>query len=244
VLPEVSMKDVNFPDLVDFLRDVDPGFQVMVSYAPGVAYGTPRIQDLRLKNVTAEAVLQLLGQAYPQLTISAAPVADREGRIWSIRVERDRRADNASGGEATPSVWRLREAVDELVSNKGGDRKKALDALLSLVQATLEAIPNEGAPPVIKLHEATETLVFRGTREQALMVHAALDSLRTPRDEELQQAKRRQGELEQKIVALQGQLENAYRRAAEAERQAATFRELAANAPATRPVESPAPAPK
>src|SRR3954468_24195711 len=67
VLPEVNVKGIALADLIDFLRDPDPAFQAVISYAPGVEPPGPIIQELRLKNVTADSVLEVLKQAYPYL---------------------------------------------------------------------------------------------------------------------------------------------------------------------------------
>src|SRR3954453_16166330 len=118
LLPEVKLNDVNFPDLIQFLRDVDPTFQAVVSYTPGAAEGGPRIQELRLKNVTSEGIMQLLAETYPQITMNQVPAPDGKHRIWAIRIDRDPRADRvvAAAGEPTTTVWRLHEAVDELAA--------------------------------------------------------------------------------------------------------------------------------
>src|SRR4051794_31099700 len=49
LLPEINVKDVALPDLIDYLRDLDPSFQAVVAYDPGAVRGEPKIQELRLK---------------------------------------------------------------------------------------------------------------------------------------------------------------------------------------------------
>ena len=91
-LPEVSFQDIPIPDVVNFLRDVDPGFQAVVTYEPGVEGGGPRIQDLRLKNVPAGRVLRLIAQAYPQIEVVAnMDEGDGAGTVWVIRIKPDPR---------------------------------------------------------------------------------------------------------------------------------------------------------
>jgi hypothetical protein len=216
LLPEVNVKDIALPDLIDFLRDVDPTFQAVVAYDPGASRGEPKIQELRLKNVTTDAVMELLSQTYPQIHSSVAPSGDDKGKIYMIRVEAVPQPPGAPGmfggpggmgmsGGVAPGpqlpppevtvVHRLREIVDDIAPPNAGDaeRKKALDSVVSLVQATLETgapspaqlreskAKGERVPPVsLKLHEGTETLIFHGSQEQAMIVGQALESL-TPR---------------------------------------------------------------
>jgi len=227
LIPELNFKDIALTDLIDFLRDVDPSFQAVIAYEPGTVRGEPTIQELRLRNVSLGAVLQLLAETYPQIKINAS--ADNAGGgIWTIRVEPDPRVPSgavgggggrelfgpsgvpgAPGGmEQMPAavtvVHRLREIVDDIAPANGGDaeRKKALESIVSLVQATLEAtrdmsadvgVPAEGGvrrfkavkserkpEAQLKLHEGTETLIFHGSPEQSVLVAQALETL-TPR---------------------------------------------------------------
>jgi hypothetical protein len=202
LLPEVNVRDVQLPDLIDFLRDVDPTFQAVIAYDPGAKRGEPTIQEMRLKNVSAEAVLELLSQTYPRITIQMLS-GDKAAKhkIWTIRVGPDPRDPNGRGlpgeegglfggapdGQQTPvtAVHRLREIVDDIAPPNGGaaERKTALESIVSLVQATLET--SGGRPGkvdrkgdvLLKLHEGTETLIFHGSGQQAMLVAQALETL-------------------------------------------------------------------
>jgi hypothetical protein len=215
LLPEVNVKDIPLPDLIDYLRDVDPSFQAVVAYDPGANAGEPKIQELRLKNVSAESVLKLLSQTYPRISLQEVPPEKGANtKIWTVRVEADPNNPFARGGggaagaaggfvpgiemaggigpEGQPAgatvvtaVHRLREIVDDLAPPNGGaaERKTALESVLSLVQAALEtgggggAKRQKAAGVELKLHEATETLIFHGPLEQSGIVAQALETL-------------------------------------------------------------------
>jgi hypothetical protein len=208
LLPEVNLQDVGLPDVIGFLRDVDPSFQAVIAYDPGATRGDPKIQELRLRNVSADAVLQLLAKTYPQISVEA--VRDKQGGIiWSVRVMPDNRFfDRGRGGgvggfggvprtanapTGVTVVHRLREIVDDIAAPdaKDGDRKKALDSIVSLVQAALETdAAGAGAKGggktdlLLKVHEGTEALIFHGSQDQANIVVQALDALQPRRASE------------------------------------------------------------
>lgn len=218
LLPEVNVKDIPLPDLIDYLRDVDPSFQAVVAYDSGAIAGEPKIQELRLKNVSAESVLKLLAQTYPRISLQEVPPEKgANSKIWTVRVEADPFSRGAGGmpgadpggfapgmgmpmgAEGQPMaavvtvVHRLREIVDDLAPPNGGpaDRKTALESVLSLVQAALETSgPGGGGgakrqkmPGIeLKLHEATETLIFHGPVEQSGIVSQTLETLAPRRD--------------------------------------------------------------
>jgi hypothetical protein len=213
LLPEVNVKDVPLPDLIDYLRDIDPAFQAVIAYDPGAKLGEPRIQELRLKNVSAESVLKLLAQTYPRIALQEVRSETGTGaKIWTVRIEADPNSllgHGSGGGTQLPGgfapemempggmgqvpgvvtvVHRLREIVDDIAPPNGGpaERKTALESVLSLVQAALETGGGGGgggakrqkSPGVeLKLHEATETLIFHGPTEQSGIVAQALETL-------------------------------------------------------------------
>jgi hypothetical protein len=211
-LPEISLNDVGLPDIIAFLRDVDPGFQAVIAYAPGIPRGEPKIQELRLKNVTTDAVLHLLAETYPQINIEAVSAGgeDGKGRIWTIRVGRDPRVDERDMALApVTTVNRLREIVDSVSDNARGaaERKRAMDLVLSLVQAAVETAGRDGPPAVVKLHEGTETLVFKGTPEQVNLVQQTLASLEPPKDERDAKAQQQMEAYKREIQAQQMRVE-------------------------------------
>ena len=193
LIPELKVVDVPFPELIEMLRQADPSFQVVVAYAPESDRNGPAIQELKLKNVSAESVLQLLAQTY---SLEINKTATEDGRpIWTVRVAAPIQrgglyggsgGHDAGGSQRVTTVHRLREIVDALVSDTSKAeefRKQARDGVVSLLQTAIDteaADGRGGVKAVIKLHEPTETLVFRGTAQQAELVQATLDELSPP----------------------------------------------------------------
>jgi hypothetical protein len=199
----VKVEGLPLVEVLNFLRDVDPTFQVVLA-GPGAQGGGPVIHELKLKNVSAESVLKLLAQTYPQIAVDTVAGDDQGSPIWTVVVAGPRPGEGgipgvpgvpgfdpggfemmgdpgmpAPAAQPVTIVRRLRESIDHLA---GGDseeaRAKARSAVLSLVQATIETQGGGGnAPAVIKLHEPTDTLVFKGTPFQAQFVDEALDTL-------------------------------------------------------------------
>ena len=215
LIPKLEIEGIPLSEVLNYLRDADPDFQAVVS-GPGAEGGGPIIQELRLKNVSAASVVQLLGATYPQIRVNA--LEGDESVIWTIRVDHPEMPVGEGGGfhdgalpdpammgmpggpapaaQPVTTVHRLREIIDDLARDSAGapeDRKKAREAVLSLVQATIETQGGGKTPATIKLHEATETLVFKGTSLQASFVEQALGSLRpVPGDPALQNESRRE----------------------------------------------------
>jgi hypothetical protein len=218
LIPEITLTGIPFSDVVNYLRDVDPAFQAVVSYAPGVDSSEPVIQDLRLKKVSADSVVEVMAAAYPQLRVAK----DETARIWIIHVEpdpRQRRRDEGGGGEegdkgkTYTNVYRLREIVDEMIdvapngNAKEDARKNALDSVLSLLQAAIETQGEAKSPAAIKVHPATETLVFKGTSDQANLIDQALANLAPPKEVQQQRSNRTIQNLEGEVENLQLQLQ-------------------------------------
>jgi hypothetical protein len=148
LIPELNVQNVALADLLQFLRDVDPSFQAVVSYEGGPQNRGPEIQDLKLKNVSTRMVLSLLSQTYHGIDVNA--VDTDEGRFYTIRVGEQPTGGGITSGELaraatrkSTSVHRLREIVDTMLAEAGGERtaetrKKALDQALALVQAAVQ----------------------------------------------------------------------------------------------------------
>ena len=81
--------------------------------------------------------------------------------------------DTDLSGKPVVKVYRL----DDIVTNlKAESSKKGLDDVLSLVQAALDEAG--GDQPALKVHQATQMLVFKGTPAQMQLVEQVLDALR------------------------------------------------------------------
>jgi hypothetical protein len=124
LIPELKVNDVPFSELLEMLRKADPSFQAVIAYPADSDRSGPVIQELKLKNVSAEAVLQLLEKTYP-IEISATET-EQGARIWTVRVRTPESRGGLYGGsgghddggsQRVTTVHRLREIVDELVAD-------------------------------------------------------------------------------------------------------------------------------
>ena len=83
--------------------------------------------------------------------------------------------------QPTVQVYRL----SPLIRANAADRSKALNDILSLVQAALDAAGSPGS--MMKLHAPTETLIFSGNRAQLEAITTALKA-REPTQEEIERS--------------------------------------------------------
>lgn len=214
-LAEVKLENVPFSEVINKLRELDPSFQVVVAYAPGAERGGPLIQELHVRNVTAQGVLQLLNASYPQLEIQIVHMnsTDMKG-VWSVVVNPDPRSERRreTGERRLTRTHRLRELIDEMKADDTSKdaRTRAREAIVSLVEAAVEASmagETPGATPSIRVHEATEMLVFSGSTQQSELVAFTLATLATPRDrKEAEAEKTRVKNLELEVQGLRDEL--------------------------------------
>ena len=71
--------------------------------------------------------------------------------------------------------------VNDAGEKRDGALKKAIESVLSLLQASLETA-GQGKGSLLRLHEETETLLFKGSPEQAQLVERALETLLPPKE--------------------------------------------------------------
>jgi hypothetical protein len=210
VIEKLEVQDTPFSEVINYLRDQDPTFQAVVAYEPGVNRGEPLIQELRLRNVTAPAVLGVLAGSYPQLKVEEG--GTDESVIYTIRVGTT--DDTPEPREIVTTVYRLNESVDEVMKGEGTDaRKQALASILSLVQTAVDAAGDndKDAAARLKLHEATETLVFKGSISQAELVREALDSLRPSEEDRVAVAERQAERARDEALQWRARFEDAGR---------------------------------
>ncbi len=170
ILAEVSLKNTPLTLVIEFLRATDPSFQVLVA---GASADELVISELELRDVTAGQVLLALKEVYPQMEVSHTD--GNSPSIWTVRVSPRFDMD----AELVTCVFRLREAIDELqqVGNVG-DRVHARSAVLQLLEHALQMDPSrKQSPAVLQLHEATDTLLFRGTQEERAVLQSAVAAL-------------------------------------------------------------------
>jgi hypothetical protein len=180
-LPEFEMHDVPLQAVLEHLRDAAPQFQLVVVYEPGAPPDQPVITHLKLTRVTPSQVLEALSRVFAQVRVSRTEGA--EPAVWTVQI----RAPRSPDATRITRVFRLREAIDqvarETTESDGpaarGQRQQARSAVLALIDTALQADGGGSQPPPqLQFHEPTETLVFRGTKDEAVLVDDALGALR------------------------------------------------------------------
>ena len=226
VLPEVNVSEVSLDDFLAFLQDVSPKFKAVIVRDPDVAPGYPFI-TMRLRNVPLGQLLDVLTKAYPDISlegIDGATPDGKESRVYVVKVQASDRATAQGGrGGATVKVYRLGGAVKAVAeaagagANKGmfqgqvepKEVKEALNHVLSLIKATLSQIETGRNPPVLQVHEETQTLIFKGSAEQRAVLEdalAALDPAATRQTPEGARLREEGAKLREEVATLQQQL--------------------------------------
>lgn len=177
-LPELRFDNVSFDDVASFLSDVT-GINIVVLRASNVPPGQPMV-TCRLKNVTVDQFTEFLQAAYG---VATSKIDGPAGPITMMKVELSDAVlasmNQGGGPRATVDVVNLRSVIGELqTGNK--DRKSAINDVMSLIQTTMGQIG--GTQPSLKVHEATESLVFKGTNEQRLVLQSLIATLQPSAD--------------------------------------------------------------
>jgi hypothetical protein len=242
-LPELKFDNVKLDDALTFLSDVDPTFAPQLVRDPRVPSDYPMI-TFRAKNITIPQFLEFLQQAYG---IGSSRIAGPGGFVYLITVEADSRVEAYLAGQtksqsaSTVNVFNISDVVQRVAALKPAERssaeraKLALNDVLALVQAALELTP-QANKATLKVHEGTESLIFKGTIEQLQVVE---DTLKTLRGTSLPGADYQYLSLKQRVETLQNDVQTAAQQAAiDASTIAKLEAELAvrsAQTPTTRP---------
>jgi hypothetical protein len=205
VLNEIHFRGQNLSEAVEYLRKSCPHFQAVVVSDGEHNTSEVGLPDIDLKNIDLNQLIEVLKQTVPQLAIDR--VAGDSGTVFLFRLSTPAAVGSgATGGRGLgpaigvpsgyvpsvgaaapppPSVQVYR--LGPLLPPGEADEKKALNDILTLVQAALEA-HGSANKALMKVHEATQTLIFRGNAEQTEVVQAALKALE-PTSAESERAK-------------------------------------------------------
>ena len=119
--------------------------------------------------------------------------------------------DPASGGPDAPQVkvYRLDDIVRSLTTAESdpASRKKALDDVLSLIQAALDQTGGSDSV-VLKVHEPTQTIIFKGSYRKMLVLEQVLETLRPKPNEPgtVEALLRRQRDIEDMVRQIQSRI--------------------------------------
>ncbi len=187
-------KPVSLDDELAAIRAEIPDFNSVVVREPNIPKDYPTLPTMTLKNVTVGQFLQFVQASYPAVQIIR--IDGLSGQLYSIRVRMEGLGGGgggffAQGTAVDPNrlhLYRLNEVVKSLADEKAGKTrdgkpitqddavKEATNDVLSLLQAALDQTDQDG-PSVLKIHEPTLTLMFKGSRAKQEVLEEALTSL-------------------------------------------------------------------
>jgi hypothetical protein len=186
-------KPILLDDELESIRAAVADFNSVVVRDPGVPADYPTLPVMTLKNVTLGQFLQFVRAAYPGVEI--VRIDGPAGALYSIRIRPDeeaiRRASFRADARADANrvrLYRLTDVVNALSADKlrvGPNEeapnrdeviKDATNQVLSLLQAALDQTDQDG-PVTLKIHEPTQTLMFKGSRAKQDVLEEALSTL-------------------------------------------------------------------
>jgi hypothetical protein len=196
LMPSDRIQHKSLEDVLRTLNEKVPGFNSVVVRSPQVPAGYPEIDDLTPKNVTVGQFMQFVRSSFPAVTIE--PIEGPNGMLYAVHIGVPTNGGpwdmagvpgmppTAVGQFAQPNlveptqvkVYRLDDIVASLVNDDTPQaRKKAMDDVLSLIQAALDQAGGTDKV-VLNVHEATQTLVFKGAMSKMAILEQVLDTLK------------------------------------------------------------------
>jgi hypothetical protein len=210
VLPDGRIDGVQLADYLALLHQKFPEFNSVIVRPPGVPDDYPTLPVMDLKGVTIGQLLDFVKASHPNIQVQRIDGPSAPLYVIHVGVSEDILATGGAGAKILMGapidpttglpvsannvaihVYRLSDIVNNLARRKEGDGdhvKQALDDVLSLLQAALDAA-GEKDPAVLKVHSPTLTLVFKGTPSQLGVITQTLDTL-APNKNDLQDTQR------------------------------------------------------
>jgi hypothetical protein len=199
VLPELAFDSMPFDDVLDFLRHKVNGFNAVAVRDPGAPPGYPLLTNLKLRDVSLGQFMEFIEKSYRGVHVERIQGTERSGPLFVIHIDAVEQPGPPAGmiaGGAAPvgggpgmqpeepavSVYRLSTIISALAETKSAGSepeksKQALNDVLSLVQAALEQTGEKPKTSVLKVHEPTQVLVFKGTPQENAIVREVLETL-------------------------------------------------------------------
>ena len=193
IVPEINFNNATLEDAISSLSDQYPKFKVAILRDPNVQPEFPTV-NLKLKGVSLSQFMGLIQTANP--TVETKEIDGPGGKIICLLVHAapdghgavmaGGGAGGGSGGGIAPNaaiapvvrVYRL-SAILGLPSSGKTDptaKKEAMNQALSLIKVALEQVGGE--PPVLRIHEETQTLIFKGMPAQEVMLQNVMEALK------------------------------------------------------------------
>lgn len=187
IVPEINFNNATLEDAINSLSDQYPKFKVAILRDPNVASDFPTV-NLKLKGVSLTQFMELIQTANP--TVETKEIEGPGGKIICLLVH----AAPEGHGNAMPDggvapnaaiapvvkVYRLSEILS-LPSGGKSDlaaKKEAMNQALSLAKVALEQVGGE--PPILRIHEETQTLIFKGMPAQEAMLQNVMNAIKPP----------------------------------------------------------------
>ena len=176
-------KPILLDEQMEVIRQRIPSFNCVIVRDPGVAKNYPTIPVMMLKNVTVGQFLQFLQASFPGVQYKR--IDGPAGALYAIRVrmEDDPLRRQMAIDRNRVRLFRLNEFINTLADespDKDKPReqkiKEATAQVLSLLQAALEQTEDQ-EPCIVKIHEPTLTLMFKGSPEKQAVLDEALSAL-------------------------------------------------------------------
>lgn len=189
IVPDINFNGISLDDAISSLSDKYPQFKVAILRDPNVASDFPTV-NLKLKGVSLTQFMELIYTANPNL--ETREIEGPGGKIICLIVHAAPDGHGAAmgggggGGAIAPNasvapvvrVYRL-SAILNLPSGGKADptsKKEAMNQALSLIKVALEQVGGE--PPVLRIHEETQTLIFKGMPAQEAMLQNVIEALK------------------------------------------------------------------
>jgi hypothetical protein len=187
-------KPTSLDDEMDAIRAAIPEFNSVVIREPVVSNDYPTLPSMTLKNVSVGQFLQFVMASYPGVTVRR--IDGPSGSLYSIRVRLDDeslRKSQMMQDRNRVRLYRLTDVIndqadqlaakDAPTTNESDNRKarseyvkEATTQVLSLLQAALDQVDAD-SPMVLKMHEATLTLMFKGSPAKQTVLEEAIQTL-------------------------------------------------------------------
>jgi hypothetical protein len=200
-LPDMTLKNVTVGQLLELVRSSYPGVDITRIDGPNSPLYVVTIRAARgvPTQSSAQQAAQVAAQQAAQLA-SQASLFGQNGAAAAIAPQSD---------VPLVHVYRLNDIVQSLASQTGSnDTKKAMEDILSLIQAALDQAGGNDGTVSLKVHEPTQTIVFKGSPRKMVVLEQVLETLRPrPGDPGTSEGYRqRQRNLEKSVAELEVQV--------------------------------------
>ena len=181
IIASVDFNGITLEDAMAYLQEKCPQFKVAILRDEGLPGGFPSV-TANLKGVSLSQLMQLIQTANPSIQLKE--IDGPGGKIVCILVHAPAGPNPnglfgsfPAGPISVVRVYRLSAIVGALTGAKNDPaaRKDAMNQSLSLIKATLEQVGGE--PPVLRVHEETQTLIFKGNPAQEAALRAVTEAL-------------------------------------------------------------------